>query len=569
VSKILTAILVTALLVGPVVAQDRGQVMRRSLELRQAGDLSGAEKQLQDYFTDHPDDVRIALPLGDMIARRGDPEAAIAVWTKMLEQVTPRPDHYVNVSRRLQRLGHPDLAVEILEDGVQGVGSEDPFTWDLGELYLVTGNHHDAVRLHLQLLQRDPHRLLQLQGLLDVLSMQEAASPGAHKRLVDYTQSLRHALKTSSQPISQLLLAHALLLTGQPGSGYQILEKLTMVQPAPQAETIASALTRFAERCEQLGHTGFTTRTYDLLSRVSGDGTFTETSLQRQATLQSRRGNESVAISLYRQLITVAARRPDAAQRKSDVAAYELELARLSLLAGEATESRQILDRLTSTGILQEPQQVQALHLLVESLWSLDESESVRPKLEEMAALPGGVGIAALGLTEWAVLYGDLEMARQQADSLTSQHPESPQANDALQWLSLLDEYLDSPTALQQFAEARLRTRQGHDEEATRLRQQLHGDGHAGLAHQLRLEGAQRTQLTAPAAALGLYEEILEDEQAPDRLRFAATVASARLQADTGDMDGAIQRLEALLLQWPDDTRVPIALDELQQLKQR
>lgn len=545
----------------PVGAADRGQLLRDVGTMRQAGDLAAAEQALRDYLITDPADGLVAIQLGDMIAIRGDIEAAIDVWLAMLKRVPPRPDQYVNVSRRLRRLGRQDRAIDVLRDGVKSVGNEAPFIWDLSELYLETGHHGEAARLHLQLLEAEPHRLMQTQNLLDIIALQ-AGPAGDDERMRRYAATLRGSLPPDAGPASHLLLAHALLVSGQPAPGYQILTRLARAPATEHVETITGGLLRFAERCERLGHPQFTTQTYNLLAEMTGDGGFTETSLQRRAHLQVRRGNLEVARGLYRQLVAVAA-------DETGAAAYELEVARLSLLAGDVEEARRLLDRLASSANYTRQQLVDVLGLQIEAMWQQDDLTAVHAGLQRLATLPGGGHAAALGLAQWGVVSGDLALARLHADSLSSQHPDAPEANDALEWLNLLDDYLDTPEALQRFAEARLRARQGRQEDATRLRQKLQADGFGNLAHQLRIEVARRAESTSPTLALRLYEEVIDDEQAASRFRFAATMAGARLEAAAGDLAGAIQRLQTLLLKWPDDMRVPIALEELQRLQQR
>ena len=70
-----------------------------------------------------------------------------------------------------------------------------------------------------------------------------------------------------------------------------------------------------------------------------------------------------------------------------------------------------------------------------------------------------------------------------------------------------------------------------------------------------------------PATAMVLYEQILSHQQVGGDIRFTATLALTRLQSVEGRVVEAIDRLQRLLLQWPDDPRAPIALTELQRLQ--
>ncbi len=542
-------------------ADDRNTVLRDAAELRQAGDLAGAEKRLRDFVDSHPQDSAMALSLGDLIAHSGRSDAAIAVWTAMLQRVSPRPDHFVNVARRLQRLGRQQQAIETLLDGVKATGNERPFLWDLAQLHMEVGNQQEAVRLHLQLITLEPYRLLQITGSLDVRAETAADDNSASDGLGAYIIALRAAF-VEAEPATTLLLAHALLLSGKPDQAFSALTLLRWGDLGQHREVVTDGLIRFAQRGEQLGHPQIVSRTYELLTRWTGDPRYATTSLQRRAQMQARQGNTVAAIATYRQLLSTI-------ERPSDVAIHELELAELLLSTGHAAECRQMLEPLSSSKYLSQPQRARVLEMLATSGWQLDDLEQMREALDRLVMLPEGVGAAALGFTELAILQGDFEMARQFADSLATHYPESAQTNDALTWLLLLDEHIDTPEALQAYAVGRHRILQGRQQEAAQLWQKLDEEAVPTLAHRLRLEAAGTLEGIDPAAALALYDEILNADALTDRMRFTATLANARLLSTTGKVDVAIRNLEALLLQLPLDPRSPIALDELQQLQQR
>ena len=295
---------------------------------------------------------------------------------------------------------------------------------------------------------------------------------------------------------------------------------------------------------------------------MTGDDRYASTSLQRRAQMHIRQGEPAAAIAVYRRLLTTI-------ERPSDIATYELELATLLQAAGETTECRQMLQRLASNRHLSQRQRAVALDLLVQTGWLLDDFDLVRATLTTLAKLPEGVGRAALGFTELAILTGDVESARLQADSLASHHPHDEKTNDALQWLLLLDNHIDTPEALQLYALGRHRIRQGRMEDAATQWRKLEKDSMPDLAHQLRLEVGRKVERQNPGQALGLYEEILADVDLSDRLRFTAALASARILVKVGRVDIAVRQLEELLLQLPEDPRTPIALNELQLLRQR
>ncbi|MEE3334878.1 MAG: tetratricopeptide repeat protein [Candidatus Latescibacterota bacterium] len=541
-------------------AQDRSTVMREAAERRRAGDLAGAESLIRRFLETHPNDDAIGLSLGDLLAHKGEVEAAIVQWRHMISQVDPRPDHYVNVARRIRRLGRSQEALDLLIEGVEKLDDERPFLWDLGELYLETGNPRDAVRVHRQLVQFEPHRLLQILGLFDVMALQDQDGEASRDRWERYITPLQATNDRQIEPSESLLLAHALLASGQPKKGFIVLAKLNQRGLGPHVDVVTDGLIQFAQRSERLGYQQTVSRTYRLLAQITGDPSFSTTSLHRRARMHTRRGDLEGAITLYRQLVSAAA-------RSSDVAAFELELADLLLSTHQAQQSHDILQRLAISRDLSERERLRALELLAESGWQRDDLQVVRNTLERLAQSPAGFAVASVGFTELAVLEGTVELGRPYADSLVTTKPETAQANDALLWLRLLDAHIESPDALQQFATGRLRLRQGRLDQATAIWQNLEQDGFSDLAHRLRITAARGLEMDEPAAAMVLYEQILSHQQVGGEIRFTATLALTRLQSVEGRVVEAIDRLQRLLLQWPDDPRVPIALTELQRLQ--
>ena len=131
---------IVSLSVQALSAQNRREVLSEVTQLRQAGDFAAAEEKLRDFVETHPQDSAIALSLGDLLAGSGKVDAAFTAWTSMLSRVPPRPDHYVNVARRIRQVGRSKLALETLRGGVLAIGDKRPFLWDLAELHMELGH---------------------------------------------------------------------------------------------------------------------------------------------------------------------------------------------------------------------------------------------------------------------------------------------------------------------------------------------------------------------------------------------------------------------------------------------
>mgnify|MGYP006088350255 CR=1 FL=1 len=296
-------------------AQDRREVLSEVTQLRQAGDFATAEEKLRDFVETHPQDSAIALSLGDLLAGSGKVDAALTAWTSMLPRVPPRPDHYVNVARRIRQVGRSKLALETLRGGVLAIGDKRPFLWDLAELHMELGHQQDAVTLHLELMRHEPYRLSQITGLLDILALQDAhGDPPVDNRWSQYVETLRASLDPKSrEPGPALLLAHALLVSGHPAEGFAILADLTKSRWGDQIELATDGMMRFAQRSEQLGYAQIVIQTYGLLTQMTGDDRYASTSLQRRAQMHIRRGEPAAGIAIYRQLLTTI-ERPSARQ---------------------------------------------------------------------------------------------------------------------------------------------------------------------------------------------------------------------------------------------------------------
>ena len=112
------------------------------------------------------------------------------------------------------------------------------------------------------------------------------------------------------------------------------------------------------------------------------------------------------------------------------------------------------------------------------------------------------------------------------------------------------------PQALTALARARLRWRQGRDDDAARELAWLRQHAPAGLRHRAILDAAQARERIDGAAALVLYRDVIDDDP-EDRTRVSALLGTARVLEAAGQASQALQAYETAVLRVPADPRTP------------
>jgi outer membrane protein assembly factor BamD (BamD/ComL family)/Tfp pilus assembly protein PilF len=104
------------------------------------------------------EDPALLADLGTLRFLQGDEPAATAAWDRA---VAARPDHpnaYRAVYGALSRVGLPERAIELLNEGRERIGEADLFQGELSQLYLLTADFERAADELLPAVEDDPAR---------------------------------------------------------------------------------------------------------------------------------------------------------------------------------------------------------------------------------------------------------------------------------------------------------------------------------------------------------------------------------------------------------------------------
>ena len=555
------AALAAALLWLPAAAAGQAswpQVHGSVSELRQASRFQEAAELLAGWIDDHPRDEEARLVLGEVLAEAGRPAAAVEVWTRMLEELSPDLERYRSVSARMAGLGHVEEGLAVLREGARRVDGDDPFSWERAELALRLDRFEEVLAAHLEFLRQHPWRLPLVENrIADMVrggsgEGRDAADPGQ-----GYLQAAENALARAegeTRVLAARLAAAASLETGRSGRGVRALGR------ALPGEGALQALYSFASRCEARGDAAAAAEAYALIAAHGGDSAQRYRSLLKQAEMREVLGDGDGAVELYTRLAAGHPRRGEAAEAL-------LRAARLQAgghgTAAEAMETLSTLERRAVTPDLQR----RWLGLRAECHILLDDLPAARRELRRLAALEGGRAEAAYHLGLVAFYQGDFENAEALVDSMVTASPSDPLANDALALLLLLEEFGHQPEALAVLARARLRQRQQRTQEAEAEWQWLLTEAPAALRQAVRLERARDLEDRDPVRALALYVEAGSAAEDRSRAAVTASMGRARVLEGLGEAGEALRLYEQTLLASPEDSRAPEIRRRIEELR--
>jgi len=549
-----------------VSADPRTDLMDSVTVLRGADDFAAASAHLQIWSTRYPGDGDARLLLGQILADSGDNPAALRVWTGLLRGRAVDVERYRDVAKRLQDLGLVEAAIQILREGTERLGGEDPFAWQRAELLLSIGDWAGAVEAHRTFLRQEPHRQPLVENLVAVIARADIAA-GAGRgagqgtgadaaergRASRYCAALKVAVAESRGPEHTrlvLLLSSCSLETGDVAAGLDAL-----LGAADGDDTIVQALFQYANRCETAGHVDVAARAYGLFAQRAKGSPYHVRGRLKQAEMLALAGDVDGALARYVELSS-----------GGDTEAVEalLHVARLQAqILGEPAAALSTLAILgdnalavPGVGVNDDELQRRLLSLRADCRVRLDDLEGAAAEWRLLATDPAGLGAAEFGLAEVAFFAGSFDTAAAHIDSLVLQHPTHPFANDALALLLLIDEFGSEGSALAVLARARLRERQGRTDEADRDRVWLLTEAPVGLRHLSLLETAARMENVAPAQALELYKQVTDDEPG-ERHAVSAAMGQARLFEAMGRVDDALRAYETTVLTAPLDSRTP------------
>lgn len=518
-------------------AGPREDVLQTVSRLRLEQKADSAAVILRTWVSANNRDGDAHMLLGQVLAESGRLDEALEVWKSLVTDNVVDVARYNSIATRLSSLGHIDEARQLLRDGAARLQGSDPFAWQRAELALMAADWPDAVAAHRMVLRQDPRRRSLIEQRLQVL----AGSSLDHA--VHYRQELARALvdvdETERTPLTTILASVA-LATGAPRIGLAAL-----LQRSEQDAAAAQQLYVFATECGGTDPVVAATA-FGEFARRAPQSTLVERALLQQAEMLALSGRVPDAIDHYRQLAETS---------RTYTVEAQLRVARLLLDSDPAAALETLNDigpRLTRgerwrRGIL----------LRAEGRLRLDDlagaaAEWTRLLDDEEARAHGEFGLAQIAFIE-----GRFDATTALIDSLVARQPTHPVANDALEMLLLIDEHgTEARQVLIALARARLRNRQGRDDDERADRQWLQTNAPAALRHLSWLDEAADSETSDPSRALELYRRIAADSPS-ERAGVSAAIGQARLLESSGQMEEALRAYETSVLTAPTDPRTP------------
>lgn len=117
-----------------------------------------ALRLLEDRIGDDPTPPLLSEK-GRLLYQNGQPEAAMAAWEKALSLRPDAPATYRTVYRTLRNLQRYDQAIGIIENARATLDRPALFRSELAILYNRAGQHRNAMREYVALLEADPNRI--------------------------------------------------------------------------------------------------------------------------------------------------------------------------------------------------------------------------------------------------------------------------------------------------------------------------------------------------------------------------------------------------------------------------
>jgi tetratricopeptide (TPR) repeat protein len=530
---------------------DRADMMQDVTRLRSAGEGIAAAAALGDWLEEHPRDADARLLLGQVLADSGDDDGAVRQWRALLQQRPVQVQHFEVVANRLQGLGRTEEAIEVLRDGARSLGGADPFAWQRAEMELGLGDVDGAVASHRALLRQEPHRRPLVENRLAVLARQD---PQGRGRVDAYRRALAMVLDDATADEAshlRLLYAAVALESGDAMAGLEAL-----VEQVEHDAGMVQQLFQYAHRCAAADETAAAGYAFGAFVRHSPGSPYADRARLQQAEMWALSGQVEEAVALYEEL---------AVDSTAESAEAMLRVARLQTeQLGDPQAALRTLDLLGGR-LARGDRWRRSVALRAEAYLHLDDLDGAAAQWERL--LDGEERPAAeFGLAQLAFYRGDFAAATARADSLVRRQPSHPLANDALDLLLLIEAHADAP-ALAVLARAQLHQRQGQDDEAQRLRDQVAAGGSADLRHLAWLRSAEAAQERDPQTALAFYEKVAGDD--PDEHHaVTAALGRARLLEDSGDRATALRTYETAVLTAPLDPRAPEIRRQIARLRQ-
>lgn len=507
-----------------------------------------------------------------LLYRKGDEETAAETWNRAIELNPDRPTTYRIVYQSLVEVRRFRQAIDILQQARKTLGNEAIFRTELAYLYALDGQHDDAMREYVALLEEAPGRLALVRNRLQTFVEQGEGINASVKVLKTAVED--HPLN----PAYRELLAWLYMKTDDYEAAYDVYRALDRLQ-----QRKGMALFSFAQKATDADEYAVATQAFEAILERHSNATVAPKAQRALADTYRQWAESTEDASPAKPDSTT---RYDAARsayrtfldRYPDHEAVPAVLAQLGTLqldvyrdldAAQSTLERVVSSHPKTSAANEARYDLGRIALLRGDL------ERARLLFNRLAERLRGGDLADKARFELALLQfyqGKFESARTRAKA-TSANTSSDVTNDAIE-LSVLIQENQGPDSLniplRLYARAQLRARQHrYDQAATHLDSLLQTHGRHALADNAQFRRAEVSLAQGDtSAAIAAFKQLpRRHPRSPhaDRGLFRLGKLYEEMDRDTT----ALETYSRLLTEYPKSLLTSDARSRIRALRTR
>lgn len=514
---------------------------------------------LETQIQRSPDNIRFRSRLAEALfgsGRDSEAEEQIQNLLKLFPQ-NKSAVHQI-AFLHMDRLAY-DRAIQTYLSGRERLGEPDAFAFNLASLYTSEFDIPGAVSEYVRWLISKPNQQGVVSDRIDQLAV--LGSPEQVEEALRKAVSEHRGSKDARNLLGSFYLRY-----DKPA------EALAEYREADRLDGSSGAyLARFAEWALREGHTQDAIETYEELARQSASDTMRAEASTGLARAFEEAGRLDQAVGAYREVI---ARYPETRYREEAM----VRLAGLYL--AHFQDGRQALD--TYRSLLAH---VPATDFREQAMFGIAESYVVLGSLEDALAQynriqePGSgfpeaetQARAKFHLGELALFQGRLDEALERFHETADRHPDSPYANDALEWTILIGEGRQGgDPAFAEYIQSVLLRRQFKDLEALEACKRFVEENTESLiVDTVILDiGMILDQSGKPYQAVAALRDLIERHPDSRRVVAARWRIAEIFERKIGDVPQALTEYETLLASHPDHFNNDAARRKIRELTER
>ena len=505
-----------------------------------------------------------------LLYQKGDEEAAARAWTAAIQRAPERRATYRVVYQSLVDVRRFRRAIEVLRTARSRLGNDGLFRVELAYLYGLDGQHREAMREYVALLEASPERLGLVRSRLQTFVEQGEGIEAS-------TEVLRGAVE--EHPLNAAyreLLAWLYMSTDDYEAAYDVYRALdrlqqsnggrlyTFAQKAADADRFAVATTAFEAVLSRYPDAEVAPKA----RRALGDTyrRWAERNAPASALVADSSARYDSARAAYRSFLDAHPSHEAVPDVRADLGTLRLDVYR-DFEAAQATLERVVSDHPSTTAADRARYDLGRLALMRGDL------ERARLLFSRLADRVRSGDLADRARFELALLpfyQGRFDAARSQAEASTAD-PSADVTNDAIELSVLVQENrgpdsLDTP--LRHYATAKLRMRQHrYDDALARLDTLLRAHGRHALADQARFERARVHLARGDTAAARQSLQGLPRQHPRSPYADRSLFRLARLHEAQNQPERAIALYDRLLTQYPKSLLATDARSRLRSLR--